>query len=126
MEKKKNKLGLSLPGGIPVSLDRNLPNSEIVLSVLLFRPVRAGRAFFPVRDKSRGRLHRRKTIIIFNESGQEIIPKEKMEEKEEIFLHHYTIFKLVVYKKSCRETIFNCADDGDWKLVKGGGRSWMV
>jgi hypothetical protein len=46
MEKKKNKLGLSLPGGIPVSLDRNLPNSEIVLSVLLFRPVRAGRAFF--------------------------------------------------------------------------------
>jgi hypothetical protein len=49
-----------------------------------------------------------------------------MEEKEEIFLHHYTIFKLVVYKKSCRETIFNCADDGDWKLVKGGGRSWMV
>jgi hypothetical protein len=82
--------------------------------------------FFPVRDKSRGRLHRRKTIIIFNESGQEIIPKEKMEEKEEIFLHHYTIFKLVVYKKSCRETIFNCADDGDWKLVKGGGRSWMV
>jgi hypothetical protein len=43
-----------------------------------------------------------------------------MEEKEEIFLHHYTIFKLVVYKKSCRETIFNCADDGDWKLVKGG------